>query len=85
MILGLTDTAQFFDTAGNDVYSAGQGYAGMHDSGNTYSNSATGFAVTHGYSSRGGADTAYLSDANASGTGPSPVFPPGSEAVSRFT
>jgi hypothetical protein len=34
----------------------------MTDSGGTYSNTASGFASTHAYSSQGGTDTAYLYD-----------------------
>jgi hypothetical protein len=56
------DTANLFDSAGNDTFFAGGNQAGMYDSGLTYLNVATGFTYNNGYSSHGGTDNAQFYD-----------------------
>jgi hypothetical protein len=70
---GGSDTAVFFDSTGNDVFSAygnyngtGKQYATMTGTG--YANSATGFATDQGESVNGGSDTANLYNTSAADT-----------------
>jgi subtilase family serine protease len=71
--LGSSDTAVFFDSAGNDTFFAygnyensGKQYAGMTGTG--YSNSASGFGTNIGVSENGGTDTADLYNTSANDT-----------------
>ena len=68
------DTAQFFDSPGNDTFYAyadynnsGQPMAGMYGR-RRYSNSASGFGTNVGYSTDGGSDTAYFYDSPGNDT-----------------
>ena len=67
------DTAQFFDSPGNDTFYAyadyaGQTAAGMYGSyGSGYANSANGFGTNVGYST-GDSDTAYFFDSPGNDT-----------------
>ena len=68
------DTAQFFDSPGNDTFYAyadynnsGKPLAGMYGSGG-YSNSASGFGTNIGYSTNGGSDTAAFFDSPGNDT-----------------
>ena len=73
---GSSDTANFYDSAGNDTYyayadynSSGQPAAGMYGSyDGGYANSATGFGANVGYSTNGGSDTAYFYDSPGNDT-----------------
>ena len=63
------DTAQFFDSPGNDTFYAansGQPAAGMYGGG--YANSAAGFGTNVGYATNGGSDTAYFFDSPGNDT-----------------
>ena len=70
------DTAQFFDSPGNDTFYAyadynqsGQTSAGMYGSyGGGYSDSASGFGTTVGNSTSGGRDTALFYDSPGNDT-----------------
>ena len=70
---GSTDTAEFFDSAGNATFYAyanynnsGQPLAGMYGAG--YSNAANGFGTNLGSSTSGGNDTADLFGSSGSNT-----------------
>jgi hypothetical protein len=52
------DLANFYDSPGNDTFSASQGLAWMWDSGSTYLNEAAGFSYNYAYSTHGGQDQA---------------------------
>jgi hypothetical protein len=56
------DTANFFDSAGNDTFAVGKNSADMFDSPFTYLNYAGGFTNINGYSSHGGQDQAVFYD-----------------------
>jgi hypothetical protein len=60
------DTAQFFDSPGNDVFDANPGFARMHGPG--YFNMASGFGTNIAYSTNGGSDTAEFLGASGSDT-----------------
>ena len=68
------DTAQFFDSPGNDTFYAyadynnsGQPAAGMYGR-RAIANSASGFGTNVGYSTNGGSDTAYFFDSPGNDT-----------------
>ncbi len=69
----MADTAEFFDSPGNDTfyaYGGSQPSAGMYGSyGNvSYSNAASGFGTNLGYAINGGNDTADLLGSSGNGT-----------------
>jgi hypothetical protein len=56
------DTANFFDSAGNDTFAAGKFSADMFDAALTYLNYAGSFTANNGYSTHGGHDQAFFYD-----------------------